>query len=194
MTFTSEPRVDSGVRGRTRRAILDAAAALWSRDPSASLGDIADHAEISRSTLHRYFPERQDLTRALLADSKASMDAALASTGPEDHPAVQALENSLRALVDAGDRIVFLFSDMHRLNHDDVDWGEDDETLTRLIRRAQAEDALDPGLDPTWIESAYYALVYVAAMSASSGAMPRHVAADQAVRTFLHGVAGRATP
>jgi hypothetical protein len=73
----------------------------------------------------------------------------------------------------------------------DVDWGEDDETLTTLIRQAQAENALDPGMDPAWIESAYYALVYVAAMSASSGAMPRHVAADQAVRTFLHGVAGR---
>jgi AcrR family transcriptional regulator len=191
MTSASGPRVDSGVRGRTRRAILDAAATLWSRDPSASLGDIADHAEISRSTLHRYFPERQDLTRALLVDSKASMDAAMAGAGLHDYPPVQALENSLRALVDAGDRVVFLFSDMHRFNHEDFDWGEDDETLTTLIRQAQAENALDPGMDPAWIESAYYALVYVAAMSASSGAMPRHVAADQAVRTFLHGVTGR---
>ncbi|WP_166354723.1 TetR/AcrR family transcriptional regulator [Phytoactinopolyspora limicola] len=190
MTSVPEVRPASGVRERTRRAILDAAAQVWSREPTAALGEIADRAEVSRSTLHRYFPERQDLIRALLKDSQVSMDRVVQQVGVGTKPAVQALEDLLRGLLDAGDRLVFLFSDAQRY-YAELDEDAEDTSVTDLIRQAQADGDIAADLTPDWVEAACYALVYVGAQSVVDGTVPRHVAADQAVRTFLHGVAER---
>ena len=57
--------IATGARGRTRKAILDAAIGVLATDPAASLGQIADAADVGRTTLHRYFPERADLLTAL---------------------------------------------------------------------------------------------------------------------------------
>ena len=56
---------DTGVRSRTRKAILDAATGVLATNPAASLSDIATAASVGRSTLHRYFPERSELIRAV---------------------------------------------------------------------------------------------------------------------------------
>lgn len=55
-----------GARGRTRQAILEAARMALAEDPSASLSDIAAVAQVARSTVHRYFPERSELISSLV--------------------------------------------------------------------------------------------------------------------------------
>lgn len=178
----------SGTRGRTRRAILEAAAAVWARDFSASLGDIAERAEVSRSTLHRYFADRQSLVDALLADSLELMGAAGAST--VDAGATDALLSLLRTLIDMGDRVIFLFADPRRFEGHPLWLGGDGEgSLVPLIEQAQAERGLDPGFDPRWIEAMCYGLVYTAAESINNGVLPRHAAGDVAIRTLLQGFA-----
>src|SRR5687767_4699401 len=57
---------DTPVRRRTRRAIVDAAVRMWARDFAAPLSAIAEQAAVSRSTLHRYFPDRPALLDACL--------------------------------------------------------------------------------------------------------------------------------
>ncbi|TGJ95488.1 TetR family transcriptional regulator, partial [Actinotalea fermentans ATCC 43279 = JCM 9966 = DSM 3133] len=59
----------TGARARTRRAILDAAVSVFSSNQAASLGEVAQAAQVGRSTLHRYFPERADLMRAVGAEA-----------------------------------------------------------------------------------------------------------------------------
>ncbi len=63
--MTSSASSHSGPRERTRKAILDAAMTVLADNPSASLTDIAAAADVGRSTVHRYYPERTDLLRAL---------------------------------------------------------------------------------------------------------------------------------
>ncbi|MEO0677815.1 MAG: helix-turn-helix domain-containing protein [Pseudomonadota bacterium] len=53
------------VRPKTRDAIIEAAFAVFSKHPNASLGDVAQHAGVGRATLHRHFPGRAELIRAL---------------------------------------------------------------------------------------------------------------------------------
>ena len=65
MTVDSE----TGTRGRTRKAILDAAIRVLAADPSASLGQIADAADVGRTTLHRYFPDRAELLAAVMQEA-----------------------------------------------------------------------------------------------------------------------------
>ena len=50
---------------RNRSRILEAAARLLAEDPRATTAQLADAAGVSRSTLHRHFPTRVDIVRAL---------------------------------------------------------------------------------------------------------------------------------
>lgn len=68
--------VESGTRVRTRRAILDAAVSALTRNPQAALADIALVANVGRSTVHRYFPERSDLLAAIGTDATEKIAAA----------------------------------------------------------------------------------------------------------------------
>ncbi len=181
---------DTAVRQRTRRAVLEAAVAVWSRDFSAPLGDIAERAEVSRSTLHRYFPDRQGLVDAAATDALARLERACVDATTHCTTAAQELEALMRASIRMGDAVIFLFSDSTRFAGN-PDWpdGENDPEFLDLFRRAQAEGAVAPDMPGTWLIGAYYALVYTAAESIGSGALPPHVAADLAVRTFFQGVA-----
>src|SRR6202044_87608 len=62
-------RPRSGVRNRTRGAILAAAASVLARDRTATLSDIAEASGVGRTTLHRYFPDRESLIEAAVKDS-----------------------------------------------------------------------------------------------------------------------------
>jgi AcrR family transcriptional regulator len=182
---------ETGVRQRTRRAIVDAALTAWSRDFSASLGDIADRAGVSRSTLHRYFPDRQSLVDAGLVAATGLIEQQAATATADSRTAAQELESLMRASIDVGDAIVFLFADPDRFTGN-PNWHEgEDPELPALIRRAQAEGALHDDLDPTWVVGVFYAVIYLAAQAITTGRAPRHRAGDVAVRTFFRGVSGQ---
>ena len=72
-------------RDQKRDAVLDAAAAVYARDRSASMQQIAASAGISRTTLVRHFPTREDLVVALidrvLNDATAVLDQAKLEDG-----------------------------------------------------------------------------------------------------------------
>lgn len=176
----------TGVRSRTRRAILDAAAAAWARDFGTSLGDIAEGAEVSRSTLHRYFPERQDLVDGLLSDSLAQLAVLDQCAVPAGGGVVDVLVGTLHQLVALGDRVMFLFADPTRFQGNPL-WDGPDDSMVPQIEEAQREGGLAADLEAVWVQATFYALVYTAAELASLGTLPRHVAADRAVRTFLGG-------
>ncbi|NED96693.1 TetR/AcrR family transcriptional regulator [Phytoactinopolyspora alkaliphila] len=190
--MTPEPQdtPETGVRQRTRRAIVDAAIGVWAREFNASLSDIAERANVSRSTLHRYFPDRKTLVDAALRASVEILteESEKATAGCET--AAEELEALMRAMIDVGDAIIFLFADPDRFS-DSSHWREDeDEELPVLIQRAQADGALRADVDPSWIVGIFYSIIYVAAESINTGHMARHRAGDVAVQTFLHGLAG----
>jgi AcrR family transcriptional regulator len=60
---------DSLVRVRTRAAILTATASALAADRVAALPDIAASAGVSRTTLHRYFADRETLVYEAILDS-----------------------------------------------------------------------------------------------------------------------------
>lgn len=72
-------------RDQKKEALLDAAAAVYARDRSASMQQIAASAGISRTTLVRHFPTREDLVAALidrlLNDASEILDRAKLESG-----------------------------------------------------------------------------------------------------------------
>ena len=169
--------------------MLDAAASVWAHDFSASLSAIAERAEVSRSTLHRYFTDRQALVDALLLDSLARLETLDTGAGVRATvPAMETLEQYLRAGVEMGDRVIFLFADPNRFVGN-PHWAADDgdDTMRALVDRARAEGSITPEIPTSWATALYYALLYTAA-EVSNQDMSRHAAADLAVRSFRRSV------
>lgn len=185
--------VESGTRGRTRRAILSAAAEVLARDRAATLADIARAAEIGRSTLHRYFPDRDVLLRAAVADAHLVIRQAVQDAAVDEGAPSEAVRRLATALVGTGDRLLFLYGDPRALG--ELDPGEDmdsvDRMVTGLIKRGQAEGVFDPTAAVEWLQDILWALVYAGCESARRGVLPRHGVADAVVRVLENGIRGQ---
>jgi AcrR family transcriptional regulator len=89
--------------------ILLAAAQVLSRNPRASLQDIATEAEISRTTVFHRFATREALIEALTIDALARLDSALAAIDVTDHDRPEAtVREVVAALIPLGSRTAFL--------------------------------------------------------------------------------------
>ncbi|MEZ0156737.1 TetR/AcrR family transcriptional regulator [Streptomyces althioticus] len=185
--------VESGARGRTRRAILSAAAEVLARDRAATLADIARAAEIGRSTLHRYFPDRDVLLRAAVADAHLVIRQAVQDAVVDEGTPSEAVRRLTTALVGTGDRLLFLYGDPRSLG--EFDPGEDpdsvDRMVTGLIKRGQAEGVFDPTAAVDWLRDILWALVYAGCESARRGVLPRPGVADAVVRVLENGIRGQ---
>ncbi|MFD4211158.1 TetR/AcrR family transcriptional regulator, partial [Micromonospora tulbaghiae] len=102
---------ESGTRNRTRRAILGAAAEVLARDRTATLADIAKAAQVGRSTLHRYFPDRDVLVHAAVADSYLVIQQSIQDAAVDQGTALEAMRRLVAAIVDTGGRMLFLYGD-----------------------------------------------------------------------------------
>jgi AcrR family transcriptional regulator len=178
---------ESGARGRTRRAILGAAASVLARDRAATLADIADAADVGRSTLHRYFPDRQVLVDAVVEDSLGALGQAVEEAALHQGPPLEAMRRLVAAMVDVGDRLLFLFGDPQVLEGREAS-GPSGRRVTDLIERGQVQGVFDPEVGAEWIEHVLWALVYTAAEEVSTGRLPRHGVTATVVRTLENGI------
>lgn len=178
----------SGVRERTRRAIVDTAVTVWSRDWNASLGDVATGAQVSRSTLHRYFPDRQRLVLAAREHALQLLAEAAGTAMQGCATAVEELAALLRAIVEVGEAVIYLYADPTRFGDVVAEDQDDSADLREVVVRAAEDGAIDASAGPDWVISALYSIGYAAAEAINHGTLPRNRAGDVAVRTFLHGL------
>ena len=71
-------------RGRTRKAIVRAAARLLERGERPSLDEVATEAEVSRATAYRYFPGLDALLSEAAVDALVPEPGDLLADGPSD--------------------------------------------------------------------------------------------------------------
>lgn len=200
LTMFSTASPESGTRGRTRRAILSAAASRLARNRAATLADIAEAADVGRSTLQRHFPDREALFEAVVEDSLRAIGRAVADAALDQGPPLEAMRRLVGAMLDTGDRVLFLYGDPRVLegvaeagaSEDGPDAGA--LAVTALIERGQAEGVLDPEVSAAWIEHVLWALVYAGCEAAGRGRLPRAGAAATVLRTFENGIRRPAAP
>ena len=124
------PRADAR---RNREAVLEAAIALLSERPDASMREIAEASGVGRTTVYRHFPTREDLVMGLwsvvVRDAQAITNGLL-QAGLE--PPELFRELGRRTAVDIGHR--YRFMDAHR------------DTRERALAEAEGPDADDPML------------------------------------------------
>ena len=185
-------RLESGVRNRTRGAILAAAASVLARDRTATLPDIAAAAGVGRSTLHRYFPDRASLVEATIKDSIQVIQQSVAEAALDQGSSLDAMRRAVAAMVAVGDRLMFLFGDPRTLEgYGAGDGVAPPDPVIDLIKRGQAEGVFDPGVSPSWIQHVLWVLVYRGCEDADSGEIPRHGISATVIRTLESGIRAR---
>jgi AcrR family transcriptional regulator len=189
MTDPAAPAAGTGVRARTRRAILDAAVSLLSKNPAASLGDVAVAAGVGRTTVHRYFPERSDLLAAICVDLLAKIAAATERARIDEGSALEAMERLCQEYFELGDGLLLAFEDPQSMKGGDWETEtESDRALLRLVERGQAEGVIDPELPPTWVQQMLWALLYVAWQHSRDEGASKHATLSLCLRTLRKSI------
>lgn len=178
----------SPTQSRTRAAIIEATAAVLANNRTATIPLIAQAAGVGRTTVHRYFPDRENLIYHATMDSIEIVHRLAILAATDQGTAIEALHRMVDALVSVSDRVVFLFGDPAVLSNIPPEDQPDDAPVMDVIKRGQAEGALDPELSATWIEHAFFALILQGCEDLRSGDLPRHAVAPTIVRTFQRGV------
>lgn len=179
----------NSIRPSTRDAIIDAAFAVLSKNPSAALADVAARAGVGRATLHRHFASRDALVRALAKIANKEMDEAVetACAGAASYSEVARL--ALQALIPLGDRYGFLA--LEPLD-DDPDlraaYEREQRETAEMIEAAKREGLFDRAVPTAWIVQAYDHLIYAGWESVKAGETTPDQAADLAWRTLVNGL------
>lgn len=185
----------SSARNRTQRAILHAATTVWARDRSATLPQIAEAAEVGRTTLHRYFPERDGLLRAAAEFAIETATAAIADARPEQGAPREAMRRVVAALASVSEAIMFVFGDPSVLREfvpaADPGAPAPHDPVLDLIRRGQADGVFDAEVSAEWIQQVLWGVSYTAFEQLASGAMARFDVPATVTRTLEHGIAAR---
>ncbi|MFC9998651.1 TetR/AcrR family transcriptional regulator [Nocardia sp. NPDC127526] len=184
----SETMAESGTRARTRRAILDAAVAVLSRKPGASMAAIASRAGVGRTTMHRYFPERSDLIAALGADAIEKVNAAVARARLHDGPVLDALDRLCQEYFEFGDLFMLSYAEPQLLSG--PEWEQhtpEEREFLDLIERGRAEGVIDARLGPAWVQQVLWALLFAAWEHIKEGTA-RHEALSLCLLTFRKAI------
>lgn len=185
--MTESTRADTQ---RTIKAIMVAAERVLSRNPAATMEDIAEAAGVARTTVHRRFATREVLVEALgqwaARQFDAAIDTARADTSPPLIALYQVTANVLDVKIDWG----FALSGQ---SADPSSTGGTHESVAfrcrELFRRAKLAGLLREDIDLEWARRVYYALIHEAAVDlrSRSGA-DSATAATLVVDTLLRGM------
>lgn len=184
--MTGLESTETGLRGRTRRAILDAAMSVLADSPAAPLGDIAATAQVGRSTVHRYFPERTDLIRALAVHVHALSTAAIEQAEPTCGPPIAALRRVVESQLDLGPIVLFVYNEPTITADPDLmaylDTG--DEAIVEVLTRVSTQRA---GTPPGWARRVFWALLQAGYEAAKQDRTPRVQIVDAIMTSLTEG-------
>lgn len=170
-------------------ALLEAGFAVFSRNPGASLSDVAAEAGVGRATLHRHFPSRSDLVTALARRATQELSEAVEAATADAQSYWDGLRRSMQAIVPLAHRHMFLtLEDIHS---PDVlaAFADQARDLREAINAAKAEGSIRRDLPTEWVAQAFDHLVYAGwEMIRQEEATPRQ-AADLAWAQFSNGAA-----
>ncbi|MFC7528545.1 TetR/AcrR family transcriptional regulator [Actinoplanes sp. GCM10030250] len=179
--------IPTGSRARTRQAILDAAIEVLARNPAAPLGDVAAAADVGRTTLHRYFPERGDLITALHAEALERLGQARSRARIAEDTGAAAVRRLCQEFFDLGDVLSLLFREQIPV---DDGQGACDEEFLAMVRRGHSDGSIDPELPPIWVQSLIWAQLYLGWSFLAENNASRH----EILRLVLRCVEGAVRP
>ncbi|GIF78064.1 TetR/AcrR family transcriptional regulator [Asanoa siamensis] len=172
---------------RNINAIATAAVDCLSRDPDASVADIAKAAGVGRVTLYGHFPSRADLVDAAFARAIEDGDALLGAVDLDGDPRA-----ALTRLVDASWELVnrfrsLLLAAQHTLPPGRIQALHEGpaDRMRRLLERGRAEGVFRTDLPTSWLISTMQHVMHGAADEINAGRLDARDAARYISTTVL---------
>lgn len=168
-------------------AVLDAAASCLSRDPDASVTDIARAAGVGRVTVYGHFPSRADLVDAVVGHAMQLADVALEVEDFEHGAAPDALERLIRSSWRQLERQRRLLPVAHRYLSPSRIRAHHDPALARverLIARGRQDATFRTDLSCGWLVAVFYSVLHSAAEEVDAGRLDPDTAADALAATL----------
>jgi AcrR family transcriptional regulator len=177
----------TAIHDRVAEAILDATADLLAKGGEPpSMSDVAGAAGISRATLYRYFPTREQLLQALAAVAIDTTATGLAQADLDAVSVPEGIARITRVCAAAGSKYAAIIGHIQPTGAADQQIG----TLLRaLLRRGIDDGTFRAGLS---VEELLFLLGYLlqaAARMAADGGVEK--AAALVTSVFLHGTESR---
>lgn len=150
----------------TKDRILESAIEVFNTDFSAPLQKVADNANVTRRTLHRYFKDRDELVatceREMEVSCKKAMIAAIRSS---DDSLVQ-LEHMLYAGIDCGAKYSFFYKlhqrEGHKHNKNNKDCADYDfiyQGFRKIIKNLQERGIVNKQMTAAWIQNLHTGII-----------------------------------
>lgn len=131
--------------------------AALAQNPAASMAELAAGAGLSRATLFRRYPSRQDLVHELSRLAIEALVRALDRADLERGPALEALERTGREVAGLGPGLAMValqpLSPEREAGLLEA-FDQQEDRLTRLVRRGQREGSIGLDADPVWVVTA----------------------------------------
>jgi TetR/AcrR family transcriptional repressor of mexCD-oprJ operon len=172
---------------RSITAILDAAMESLSRNPEASVSEIAKTAGVGRVTLYGHFQSRADLVDAAFAHAIEEGDAALNEVTLSGDP-----RQALARLIDSSWFLVNRFRSLLLAAQSNLPPGrirelhaEPMERVQRLVERGQAEGVFRTDLPMPWLVGTMHSVMHNAADEINAGRLDPDKASPYITATVL---------
>ncbi len=180
----------SGLMSFDREQVLREAAALLTRKATASMDEIAKAAGVSRATLHRYFPGRDALVRALGALGVEQLEERLDAARIEEGDPVEAVRRLIGEAMPVSGFLAFLYGENQLYDVAEIDegWGRIDERVSALFRRGQEQGLFRYDLSPAWLCEALYALIAASGWCVQDGKVASRDSARMVGELLLGGM------
>ena len=150
----------------TKTRIIESAIEIFGEDLSAPLQKVADNADITRRTLHRYFADRNELVAVCRQEIESSCKKAmLTAIQSSNEPLVQ-LESMLYAGIDCGSKYT-LFKRLHQgedhyhnpENKNCADYDAIFKAFHKIIIQLQKQGKVNPEMSSQWIQVLHRGIV-----------------------------------
>jgi AcrR family transcriptional regulator len=172
---------------RNYTAVIDAAIRVLSERPDATMREIADASGLTRTTVYRHFPTREELVRALFHQIETDANAAAGEALAGDPPLAPALEAIAHTAIAFGQRYRFL------AGHEEIASDVRAETMRaapehpvlRYLLLAQSRGEARDDLPPSWQLRMMHALAVVAVEEVLAGDVSAEEGERLLARTLL---------
>ncbi len=180
----------------TKDRIIESAIEVFNQDFSAPLQKVADNANITRRTLHRYFKDRDALVatceREMEVSCKKAMITAIESS---NEPLIQ-LENMLYAGIDCGAKYSFFYKlhqqDGHnhnKNNKDCVDYDFIYNSFTNIVKELQKNGVVNKQMTVQWIQNLHAGIINSTVNTVSTKESSKSSIRSFAWNSFIKGIA-----